>query len=494
MLSPDQSGAATGPDASTPAPSPTLTPGPDPGPGAGSGDADGSGPAGRPGFLGWRIAGSGMAIQVIHSGLVFNAFTLFAAQLKQDFGWSNSVFGIAFAMNRAESGLLGPVQGWMTDRFGPRLVLRLGAVVMAIGFLAFSTISTVTGFYLTYLLVALGSSLGGFITVTTAIVNWFEKKRARALAVSSMGFAVGGTLAFAVGVGIDTIGWQWTARLASVVVLVVILPLSHWFVRRPSDIGQHVDGIDPAASPDPVEPTADVGRNSNSNSDSGSNSGSGAVRSGPNRGPAPTTVHFTASEALRTRAFWFVSLGHGSALLVVGAVMAHLANFLEDETDLGGLHVSLVIGCLPAMMGVGHLIGGYLGDRFDKRLVVTGAMFGHFSGFLALAAARGPALIWLFVLLHGLAWGVRGPLQQAIRADYFGSTDFGKIMGFSSLIVMLGMMIGPITAGVIADTTGSFRVGFAVLAVAAGLGSLWFYFARPPVPPGRPESVDGVAV
>ncbi|MEL7208413.1 MAG: MFS transporter [Actinomycetota bacterium] len=146
-------------------------------------------------FLGWRMARAGLLIQVIHSGLVFNAFTLFSAQLKEEFGWSNSVFGFAFAMNRAESGLLGPVQGWMTDRYGPRFVLRLGAVVMAAGFLAFSTISSVAGFYLTYLLVAMGSSLGGFITITVAIVHWFEKKRARALALSSMGFAIGGALA-----------------------------------------------------------------------------------------------------------------------------------------------------------------------------------------------------------------------------------------------------------------------------------------------------------
>ena len=55
------------------------------------------------------------------------------------------------------------------------------------------------------------------------------------------------------------------------------------------------------------------------------------------------------------------------------------------------------------------------------------------------------------VVVNGLAWGVRGPLQQAIRADYFGATDFGKIMGFSSLIIMMGMVIGPFLAGWMAE-------------------------------------------
>lgn len=425
--------------------------------------SQGSGQAARP-FLGWRIARAGLFIQVIHSGLVFNAFTLFSAQLKSEFGWSNSVFGFAFAMNRAESGLLGPVQGWMTDRFGPRFVLRLGAVVMAVGFVAFSTISSVAGFYLTYLLVAMGSSLGGFITITVAIVHWFEKKRARALALSSMGFAIGGALAFCVGIGIDSLGWRRTAQLSAVVSIIVILWLARLFERKPSDVGQFVDGVDPSTT---TEAEA-VGVEDELH--------------------YSTPVHFTASEAIKTRAFWFISLGHASALLVVGAVMAHLANFLNDETSLSGLHIAIVIGVLPAMMGVGQLLGGFLGDLYNKRWLITVAMFGHCLGFLALAGARGPILIWIFVLLHGLAWGLRAPLQQAMRADYFGATDFGKIMGYSALIVMTGMMTGPIVAGVLADVTGSFRTGFTILALAAGLGSLWFWFARPPAQPQRNQA------
>jgi MFS family permease len=94
-------------------------------------------------FHGWRIARAGLLIQMVHSGLVFNAFSLFAEQLRGEFGWSNGVLGGAFALNRAESGLLGPLQGWMTDSWGSRVVIQLGAVIMAVGFLAFSFIDSV---------------------------------------------------------------------------------------------------------------------------------------------------------------------------------------------------------------------------------------------------------------------------------------------------------------------------------------------------------------
>jgi MFS family permease len=165
--------------------------------------------------------------------------------------------------------------------------------------------------------------------------------------------------------------------------------------------------------------------------------------------------------------------------------MGHLGLYLTDERHFSAVHTAFVVGMLPAMMGAGQLLGGLVGDLMDKRILATAAMLGHGLGLLLLALAQGWPLVWLFVLFNGLAWGIRGPIQAAMRADYFGATSFGKIMGFSSLIVMLGMVIGPILAGVVRDMTGSYTTGFVILAALAGLGSVWFYLAKPPVAPAR---------
>jgi MFS family permease len=89
-------------------------------------------------------------------------------------------------------------------------------------------------------------------------------------------------------------------------------------------------------------------------------------------------------------------------------------------------------------------------------------------------------MVLAFAVLHGLGWGMRGPLMSAIRADYFGSAAFGRITGMSSMIVTFGMMGGPLVAGVLADRTGSYVAGFSVLAVLAALGSIFFLVARRP--------------
>ena len=71
----------------------------------------------------------------------------------------------------------------------------------------------------------------------------------------------------------------------------------------------------------------------------------------------------------------------------------------------------------------------------------------------------------------------------ALRADYFGPSSFGTIMGFSSMIVMLGMSVGPIYAGYLADTQGDYRLAFSTLGLSALVGAGCFYLARQPSHP-----------
>ena len=142
----------------------------------------------------------------------------------------------------------------------------------------------------------------------------------------------------------------------------------------------------------------------------------------------------------------------------------------------GGFGASLAVGLL------GQIGGGYLGDLFDKRVIAALCMLGHGVAMVVIAYAQSLPMVVAFALLHGIAWGVRGPLMVGLRADYFGPGSFGTIMGFSSLIVMLGMSGGPIFAGYMADLYGSYQVGFLFIAGSALLGALCFLLARPPHP------------
>lgn len=410
----------------------------------------------RPLFHGWKVAGAGAVILALQSALVLQSFGSYAVVLEQRFGWSKTTMSVAYSFNRAESGLLGPIQGWALHRFGSRRVMRLGAVITIVGFLCFSQVRNEVQFVASFFLIAVGAGLCGFMTVSTETVRWFERIRSRALSITAIGLAAGGFASPLVVLAIRHLGWRQTAAGSGLLLGAVVLALSSWYGRTPAELGTHVDGIDPE----------DV-----------------SVRESFTPGP-----QFTASEAMRTSAFWYLALGHASALLVVGTVIAHLSLYLTSEQGFSLQGASIVAAGLPVAQLAGMALGGWAGDRSNKRLLCAGAMLGHMAGLLLLTFATNAAMIWAFVVLHGLGWGLRGPMMSAIRADYFGSSSFGQIMGFTSMVLMIGMVGGPLFAGILADATGDYRFGFTILALLAGTGSLLFLLARPPVRHDAPTS------
>ena len=415
-------------------------------------------------YYGWVVVAAGAGIEFTVGALMQQVFGGYAAALTREYGWSRSTIGIGFSLSRLENGILGPLQGWMIDRFGPQWVIRFGLCLLAVGFIAFSRLNSIPTFYLCFGLMTMGGGLAGFMPITVSIVNWFDRKRARALSLGQIGFPLSGMIAWLVILAITQIGWREVAFTSGIIVLLVGLPITFVIRARPADMGLRIDGLSEEEETRLRE--ADIATQRVSNS---------------------TTVDFTAREALGTRAFWLISLGHGSALLVVGAVMAHLFLHLTDSLRYSDEHAVLFILVLTVSQIGGQLVGGYLGDVVSKRVIVVTCMGMHAVALLLVAHVGTVPAVIVFAVLHGGAWGARGPLMQAIRADYFGTSSFGKIMGFSSLITMFGTVTGPILAGFLYDRTGSYTAGFTVIAVLSLLGSLFFVFATRPPLPTRPE-------
>jgi sugar phosphate permease len=406
-------------------------------------------------FYGWWVVAAGFGLEGLIGALMFHAYGAYAVLLREEFGWSKTMLSAAFAMARAESGILGPLQGWLTDRFGPRVLIRIGMLIFGVGFILFSRIDGPVAFFLTFFMMALGSSLGGYLPVGVAIVAWFRRRRALALSISASGMAIGGLLTPLVVLAASRVGWRWTAFASGVLVIAAGVPLAQVMRRRPEAYGWTPDGDPPQAA------TADA-----------------YVR------PVSVERNFTPRQALATRAFWYISIGHAAALLVVSAVMVHMIIHVTERLGYSLPQAGSVVALMTVMQAIGQLSGGWLGDRFSKRKIAAGCMLGHAVALLVLAFATAFWMVLAFAVLHGTAWGMRGPLMGAIRADYFGSAAFGTITGISSMVLMVGMMGGPLVAGIIADRAGSYVPGFSVLAALAALGSVCFLLARRPPPAG----------
>jgi sugar phosphate permease len=407
-------------------------------------------------FYGWWMVGAATGLQFLQAGLVTQAFGAYLAVLAEEEGWSKTALSGAAALQQMEVALLGPVLGWLLDRFGPKGFVRAGVVVFGAGLCLLSQVHSLTAFYGAFIVIALGSSLCGFFPLNVALIHWFERKRARALSAMSLGLAFGGIAVPLVAQSLTSFGWRSTALASGIFAIAVGLPLALVIRNRPEDHGEVVDGVVPEAS---------------SKEDSSEKQADDATRD------------FTAREALRTPAFWLLSLGHGFALFVVHAVSVHAITHLKEGLGYSVAAASLVISLVTICQIGGVALGWAIGDRFKKRLIAAACMLAHALGLLLLTYAVSAPMVIAFAVLHGTAWGLRGPFMQAIRADYFGRSAIGMILGLSFMIIVVGQVGGPLIPGIFADVTGDYRAGFTLLALLAGLGSGFFLLARRPARP-----------
>ena len=406
-------------------------------------------------FYGWRITAAACSIQFILSSLLTQSFGVYVAVLADGEGWSKTALSGAAAMQSVEAAIIGPLLGWMIDRFGSQKMIRTGILFFGFGFLIFSQITTLTGFYISSILMAIGASMSGYFPLSVSLIQWFDRYRARALSIMSLGIAMGGLLVPLIALSIQHYGWRTTALASGIIAFVIGFPLAGIIKSRPEDVGLTADGEPHPSKTETTHANVNIEKK----------------------------IEFTTQQALRTRAFWFLALGHGFALAIVTAVNVHAITHMKESLGYSVSQASLAILLMTIAQIAGVLFGAAVGDRFEKRKVSAACMLLHAIGLLLLTYATHPIEIAAFAIIHGAAWGLRGPFMQAIRADYFGRNAIGMILGLSAVIVALGQVAGPLVAGVLADVTGDYKTGFTVLSIMVGLGSPLFIFAKKPKHP-----------
>ena len=421
-------------------------------------------------FYGWWIVGAAIVTQGLGSGLLQQAFGTYVVLLAAEFGWSRTALSGAFSLARVEDGLLGPIEGWLLDRFGPRAVMRVGFILFGCGFFLFARLDSLFEFYATFLLMSVGASMAGFLAITTAIVNWFVRRRSLAMGVALLGNPIGGyALPLIVG-ALETWGWRAVANASAVIVIIVGLAVSQLVRHRPQQYGQLPDGDAPLVSPATV---------------------SLAAGDTVEIHAAPADDSYSVAQALRTRAFWLISLAHAASVLVVSVVQVHYTAHVIETFGISLTAAAAFITIQTTTNFIARPLGGWVADRAGSRNVIMAAMVMHSLALLLLAFGTSLWTVAAFALLNGFAWGARVPVIVSMRAEYFGSRSFGKIMGLSSMVVTIGSVAGPVLAGLSYDITGNYQFGFTALAILAAVGTLFLVFTPPPPERTRSGAAGG---
>ena len=422
-------------------------------------------------YYGWWLVALRGFVSWISTVPLNNALSVWMVALESHFGWNRTQLSLAYSFTRFQSGFLAPAEGYLTDRIGTRRMVLVGLLILGVGFLFFGQVRNLWMFYLAFLVMNLGHGVGGAIPLVTMLNHWFARRRATAMAWASVGGQLGAlmlvpALAWAIDPDHDRLGWRLTASVLGIFILAIAFPVAKLIRDRPEDYNLRPDGDPPDSAPATPAP-----------------GGTPTTQRGHTTAVA---TDFTVAQALRTPAFWLITMGQSFVVVVVSAVFVHLGLLLKDE-GFGLQTTGWVLAVFTAVAMVFQVVGGYVGDRMPKNVatfIFTSILAG---AAVMLAVASSLAMFYLFAVLFGIGHGGRTPLNTAIWGEYFGRASFGKILGLSSTPMSILGLIAPSFAGLIRDTQGTYTPAFLVLAAVSFLGGVLFLMAKKPVLPASPR-------
>ncbi len=393
---------------------------------------------------------------MIASG-VSQSFSVIFLALLSDFGWPRAMLSGIFSVYICAFFLGGILVGPLLDKWGPRVVISLGALLLGLALFGCSRISSLYQLYLFYgLLASLGSCCLAWLPNSVVISKWFIRKRGMAIGLMMCGNGLGILVFIPLAqIVVEWAGWRNAFLMLALSAILCGVPLNAIFQRaRPEDKGLLPDG-------------------NNSNA-------SDMRTSAPYRSPANHRV-WTLSDAVRHRSFWMMCLALLCNPFATFTVVLHQVAFVVEK-GFPPMHVASVFGLIGVFAMLGRFLGGTLSDYMGRESVYS-LFMGSFALAVLLLFFLTPRDAWLlygYVVLLGLGMGVGGAMFPPMLADLFPGPSLGRIMGVSSVFAALGAGFGSWFAGYSYDLTGNYTAawGCILLTIFGAIVFVWMAAPR----------------
>ena len=387
----------------------------------------------------WVIIGVGALITCVAAGAMFS-LAVFLQPMSLSTGWSRAGISSAMTLNFLTMGIAGFVWGNLSDRFGARIVVLCGAVLLGLALVLASQASSLIEFQLTYGLLV-GFSAGAFFApLIAAATGWFETNRSLAVSLVSAGLGVAPmTMSPFARWLISTYDWRPAMLTIGVLVWVLLIPAA-LVLRRPGSEGA------PAGAA-----AANLGDTS-----------------------------LSAAQALRSVQFWVLALTFFFCCAAHSGPIFHM--------------VSYAISCgVPAMAAVtvysveglaglgGRLLFGVLADRLGVKKVLIAGLAVQAMAIASYLLVNRLTEFYALAVVFGAAYGGVMPLYAVLAREYFGQHIMGTVFGAATMTSAIGMAFGPLAGGWIFDTFDAYSWLF-LGSAAVGLGAVAVALAFPPLP------------
>lgn len=393
---------------------------------------------------GWVIVGAGALMGCVAIGAMFS-LAVFLQPMSDATGWSRTGISSAMTLDFLTMGIAAFGWGALTDRFGPRIVVLAGAILLGLGLALASRANSLLEFQIIYGVVVGVAAGAVFAPMIATVTGWFEERRGLAVSLVSAGMGVAPmTVSPFASWLIASYDWR-TALLAIAIMSWVLLVPAALLVRRPPPAHSAAAGM-----------------------------------------PAEGGEGMTVAQALRSPQFIVLAVTFFFCCAAHSGPIFHTVSYALT-CGLSAM-TAVTIYSVEGLAGLGgRILFGLLGDRFGARRIVVLGLMVQALGAGGYYFTRDIGEFYAVAILFGMAYGGVMPLYAVIAREYFPMRIMGTVFGAAAMISSLGMALGPAVGGWIFDTFNGY--GFLYIAsFGMGLAAVAMALAFPPLP-GRRQPI-----
>jgi MFS family permease len=412
-------------------------------------------------FYGWNIVAAAFLAHLSYAEHFSSILGFYFRPLQDEFGWSRTALAAVQSIARATEALVASVVGPLIDRYGPRVLMPIGGIIVGLAMLGITQINAIWQFYLLRgVVAAVGFTLMGALVTGVVINNWFIRKRGRALAISRIGSNLSNIIFVPVTVFvIAASGWRTMFVVFAVVTwLVALIPSAILMRRRPEDMGLRPDGDEPGPAED------------------GSNGEEQPSVGGAASAEEPV---WSRREVLKTGSFWLLAASFGINSMAFQGINISLAPYIQD-LGYGETMLATVMTFRAIMAAVSLPFMGFLAERAHRVFVRVVPFAIQGLAVLLFLLAGQPVFLWLAVGLYGLGLSGVMIIQEVLLANFFGRLSLGLVRSLAFLVAFGFGASGPIAMNAVFDLLGTYRPALMVIAGLFVVSAFLMGKARPP--------------
>lgn len=398
---------------------------------------------------GWIVVVVSLLVTIASYGGSYS-FGIFFKPLREDFGWTSAATSGAFSFFLFWYCLASPLCGWSVDRFGPRVTIGLGGLLIGSGMFLTSQVTALWQIYFTYgVMMGLGMSTI-YVPLVTNVSRWIEKRRGLALGIVTSGIGAGTLIMSPLATSLISIhGWKYSYMVLGPVIGCIVIGAAMLLKKKSS--------------------------RSESASDENISHGKADREKDSKEAEA---VSF--GEALHTSAFWLLCAMEATTGFGLQTILVHIVPYLRECFNLDPMAAATVFSIIGGASIVGRLSSGAASDYIGRKMALAIATSMEGLMIIAIMSSSNLWMLYASAAMFGLGYGGHVPQLPAITGELFGLRRMGTILGTEGVFYGIAGGIGSLLAGHIFDKTGQYGIAFGLAATGLLVTATCTFFLKKP--------------